>query len=321
MYRGPNSGPARRSEWRTARVGTARTRIGERSVQEEGRCREQQARTGCRARAALCWWWMCIHHHSCATVQLLCMCAGSQAHRRSLIKRWPALRCKTPLKWTPGSRCACVLGARVYAFHAPPPYSPATFGIAGSRGAPLAGGAATACARALAWRRLVRHSARRTRRCSASSPRAWVTAVLHQFCLPRRARLRLRSHGRLSHAPSHHALPPGPVMGEEGLCLSNQKCMCLSQAIQCIPTKPFIEVASICKQRCRVFGAHTHAYTFHARSMPDRALRVSCSLARRLHRAPAHASDDAWSWWRDRSVASVCTAPRRWVEPCRACPT
>ena len=51
-------------------------------------------------------------------------------------------------------------------------------------------------------------------------------------------------------------------MGEEGLCLSNQKCMCLSQAIQCIPTKPFIEVASICKQRCRVFGAHTHAYTY-----------------------------------------------------------
>jgi len=34
----------------------------------------------------------------------------------------------------------------------------------------------------------------------------------------------------------------GPVMGDEGLCLANQKCMCLSQAIQCIPTKPFIEI-------------------------------------------------------------------------------
>ena len=177
LYRGPTSGPARRSEWRTARVGTARTRIGERSVQEEGRCREQQARTGSRARAALCWWWMCIHHVMCDRSTVVHV-------RRQPSKRWPALRCKTPLKWTPGSRCACVLGARVYAFHAPPPYSPATFGIAGSRGAPLAGGAATACARALAWRRLVRHSARRTRRCSASSPRAWVTAVLHQFCLP-----------------------------------------------------------------------------------------------------------------------------------------
>lgn len=38
-------------------------------------------------------------------------------------------------------------------------------------------------------------------------------------------------------------------MGDEGLCLSNQKCFCISQAIQCIPTKPFIE---ICGKR--VFG-------------------------------------------------------------------
>ena len=41
----------------------------------------------------------------------------------------------------------------------------------------------------------------------------------------------------------------GPLMGEEGLCLSNQKCFCISQAIQCVPTKPFIE---ICGKR--VFG-------------------------------------------------------------------
>ncbi len=41
----------------------------------------------------------------------------------------------------------------------------------------------------------------------------------------------------------------GPLMGDEGLCLSNQKCFCCSQAVQCIPTKPFIE---ICGKR--VFG-------------------------------------------------------------------
>ena len=38
-------------------------------------------------------------------------------------------------------------------------------------------------------------------------------------------------------------------MGDEGLCMQNSKCLCLSQALQCIPTKPFIECCGK-----RVFG-------------------------------------------------------------------
>lgn len=34
----------------------------------------------------------------------------------------------------------------------------------------------------------------------------------------------------------------GPVGGDEGLCVANQKQMCLVSAFQFIPTKPFIEV-------------------------------------------------------------------------------
>ena len=75
LYRGPTSGPARRSEWRTARVGTARTRIGERSVQEEGRCREQQARTVSRSRCLV----LVVDVHSSCHVRPFNCCACAQA--------------------------------------------------------------------------------------------------------------------------------------------------------------------------------------------------------------------------------------------------
>ena len=39
----------------------------------------------------------------------------------------------------------------------------------------------------------------------------------------------------------------GPVAGDEGLCVSNAKSMCLVQAFQIIPTKPFIEVRLVLK--------------------------------------------------------------------------
>lgn len=42
----------------------------------------------------------------------------------------------------------------------------------------------------------------------------------------------------------------GPVAGDEGLCVSNAKSMCLVQAFQIIPTKPFIECCGK-----RVWGA------------------------------------------------------------------
>jgi hypothetical protein len=128
-----------------------------------------------------------------------------------------------------------------------------------------AGGAATAFAKALAFLRLARLSASRTQRCCASKPQAPATAVRLSQKFPRACTLR----DCLFCGLSPHRRAAVSIAGPDGLCLANQKYCCLSQAMQCIPTAPFIEVGT-------QFSCSMHGF-MHAPSTPDPHAGIICS--------------------------------------------